>query len=166
MNIDSQIKSAWSDNDYYKFDSIDVLWAFEYYEFISNGRFGNIPKGVVFQKDEETPYQLDLVYGDVATDIKVNTSSVTNNGDLNKLLLTIAVIAITFLARHPGYQIKLNGINNVRTRLYRKFINIHIDALVSMVNIYGQNSVENLTELIRHSYNKDYDYLLVEIKNS
>jgi hypothetical protein len=161
MNISSQIGHYWAPDDYYKFERIDVPWALGYYEFTSIGSHGHILKGVVFQNSEETPHLLDLVYGDVVEDIKVNTSAVTNNGDLDKLLLTIAAITITFLSEHSTHQVKLNGISGPRTRLYRKFINKHIDALVRMVNIYAENADENSTEIIEKSYNKDFAHLLV-----
>ena len=166
MTIDAQISCYWNLNDYYKFEHVDVLWAPGYFEFICPAKSGPVLKGVAFQKSEETPNLFDLIYGDVKEDIKISTAASADSNDLEKLLLTIAIITIKFISNYPGQQVKINGIDSVRTRLYRRFINKNIEYLASLANIYGQNINEISTEALIKPYHKDYAHVLVEAKSA
>lgn len=165
IDIDTQIDLLWHQEEYYPFEQVAVPWAVDYYEFASPALVGEpVRKGVVFQRSEETPYQLDLVYGDVHPDIKVDTNAVANNKEVGKLLLTIAIITIKCLHQHPGCYIKLNGISPARTRIYRRVINKYLNAFATMVSVHGQPIGLPHMEQITQQYNDDYAYMIVKAK--
>jgi hypothetical protein len=89
------------------------------FEFISSGPNGNICKVIQF-----TPTHIsnvfNLGFGD--RDIhsgEISDSVITNNGDSEKVLSTVAHAAIDFLNKHPNNSIFAMGLTASRTRLYQ-----------------------------------------------
>lgn len=64
--------------------------------------------------------------------------AVSNNGDLELILATVAAAAYDFCRQHPGASIFAVGGTPARTRLYRMAIARHLDRLQTQFTIYGE----------------------------
>ena len=103
---------------YEVYTKIEVTDDFNIFDFISSGKHGNILKRVVFTKTEEDNVD-NLALGDVEDDNELNDYTVTDNGDRNKVLATVASIVDAYTKRFPDRWIIFRGSTAERTRLYR-----------------------------------------------
>ncbi len=90
-----------------------------FYEFISEG-----PKGRIRKIVEYTPTTIENVYnlafGDYDDTIGgINDKIITNNGDSQKILATVASTVYAFTGKYPEAEIYATGSTAARTRLYR-----------------------------------------------
>lgn len=90
-----------------------------FYEFISEG-----PKGRIRKIVEYTPTTIENVYnlafGDYDDTIGgINDKIITNNGDSQKILATVASTVYAFTGKYPEAGIYATGSTAARTRLYR-----------------------------------------------
>ena len=76
---------------YEVYTEIDVTEDFGIFDFISTGRNGDILKRVAFTKTEQDKVY-NLALGDVDEDNEINDYAVTDNGDRNKVIATVAAI--------------------------------------------------------------------------
>ncbi len=88
------------------------------YEFESIGPKGTIRKVVRFTEIYEGIYNLGFGDLDESAD-KIIDDIVTNNGDGEKILITVATIADDFTKRNPNAIIFIEGSTKSRTRLYQ-----------------------------------------------
>ncbi len=90
-----------------------------YYEFISEGPKGQIRKMVEYTATTvENVY--NLAFGDYDETIGgINDKVITNNGDSQKILATVASTVYSFTGKYPEAGIYATGSTIVRTRLYR-----------------------------------------------
>ncbi|MCE7063969.1 DUF6934 family protein [Dyadobacter sp. CY326] len=116
----------------YKVDQIDPF----VYEFNSNGNRGNIPIIVVFTPMSDSTFNLgfgvwkaDTNYADDLTE--------TRNGDADKILGTVAQIALDFLENRPLAKIYATGSCARRTRKYQMGINKNLSFLNEKYIIRG-----------------------------
>jgi len=65
---------------------------------------------------------------------------VSNNGDLELILATVAAAAHDFCRYHPGASIFVVGGTAARTRLYQMAIARYLDRLQTQFTIYGELS--------------------------
>lgn len=96
--------------------------SFSDFKFESQGPLGQIKKIARFTSIAPDLYNfgfgdLDEETGDIRDDI------VSNNGDAEKVILTLAQIINDFTAIYPQASIFIQGSNPVRTRLYQIYIN-------------------------------------------
>src|ERR1043165_8403750 len=106
----------------YEFD-FDVKH--QMYRFVSVGSRGNIQKGVKFKRVRD--YLFNLVFGDWdEVNERIDDKVITNNGDREKVLATVAEIVIQFIDLHPYAFIFAQGSTNSRTRLYQIGINTNL----------------------------------------
>ncbi len=111
-----------TDNDYYIFESI--------------GQNGSIFKVVVFSKIKNNIYNLG--FGDYDLQTKaINDKSVSDNGDMIKILATVIEIALKFLSENPMTYIYIEGSTSLRTQLYNRILNRNYDDLINQYEIYG-----------------------------
>lgn len=90
-----------------------------FYEFISEG-----PKGRIRKIVEYTPTTIENVYnlafGDYDDTIGgINDKIITNNGDSQKILATVASTVYAFTGKYSEAEIYATGSTAARTRLYR-----------------------------------------------
>jgi len=91
------------------------------YEFYSSGPKGNIRKIVRFKLlvTNGVAY-FNLVFGDWDEEKqKIDDIKVTNNGDTEKILLTVAIIVLDFMKQFPDSMVFAEGSNIARTRRYQ-----------------------------------------------
>ena len=64
-------------------------------------------------------------------------TEISDNGDRNKILATIAATAYRFIDKYPDKKIYLTGSDKTRTRLYQMAINYAFKELSETFKIYG-----------------------------
>ena len=107
------------------------------YEFISEGPKGQIPKAIIFDATAiEGVYELS--FGDVIEeDRKIDVSSISDNGDLNKVIATVINSVYDFTESHPEAKIIFTCSSESRNRLYRIAINRNYEQLNQDFQIFG-----------------------------
>ena len=107
------------------------------YEFISEGKKGKISKLVIYSETHLHNFY-NLGFGDKdAKTGEIDDSVVTNNGDSEKVLATVAATLYTFTDKFPDAMIFATGSTKVRTRLYRIGISNNIDMIESDFEVFG-----------------------------
>ena len=106
------------------------------FDFTSIGKRGNIHKRIVFMPTER-PDIYNLAFGHVGTDDhKTNDNSVSNNGDRNKILATVAFVVEAYTKRYPDRWVFFRGNTKEKTRLYRMAIGLNYNELSRKFDIY------------------------------
>lgn len=107
------------------------------YRFISSGPNGDIEKEVSFtEQDASGVYNLG--FGDRVEDSdEIDDFAVSDNGDTQQVLSTVAIIAYDFLMEHPGAGVFATGSTPERTRLYQMAIARNFDWLNKTLHIFG-----------------------------
>ena len=108
---------------------IDASANFFRFDFDSVGPRGIIPKAVDYTPIPSTKNMYNLAFGDVQADGTIDDITVSNNGDMEMVLSTVAQTAILFLRNNPGKGIFFTGSTNARTRLYQMAIVHSLDAM-------------------------------------
>ena len=107
------------------------------FEFVSVGKHGRIVKEVKFQqKDSPTIYNLAMGDKNPVTG-KINYSVVTDNGDTEKVLVTVMAIVFAFTEKAPQAIVSATGTTEARIRLYRMYINKHLHIAGENFNVLG-----------------------------
>lgn len=122
---------------YESYDAVRVADDLSFFEFISNGRHGKFDKRIVFQRTEVDNIY-NLAFGNISTNGKLDDYSITDNGDRNKILATIAKAVDNYTKRYPGRSLYFKGNNQQRTRLYRMAIGLNLDELSLTYDIYAR----------------------------
>jgi hypothetical protein len=148
--------------DHYKFDADSKLLSFE---FISEGPKGRIKKIIQFTK-LTAPYSTEPIYNLGFGDYneakgKIDDLVVSNNGDSEKILATVAAGVILFLEMYPNAQVFAQGSTPSRTRFYIMGISKNLNEIKNVLEILGAIS-ENEWEFFKE--NRPYTALLVKRK--
>jgi hypothetical protein len=111
------------------------------FEFYSEGRKGLIKKRIRFSRVFAIAFD-SPIYSISINDLDVfgnfiNDRVVTNNGDMDKVLATVANAAAQFTDVYPEALIFARGSTASRTRLYRIQISRHIARLGQRFEIIG-----------------------------
>lgn len=145
--------------EHYTISASDTMIEFE---FISIGTKGNIIKVVQY-----SPTGILDTYNLAFGDKDPNTGNITDNvisdnGDSQKVLATVAKTAIMFLKKYPHRQIFATGLTLSRTRLYQRGIANNLEEIRQALEIKG---------LIGHRWyafekGVNYEAFLVKKKNN
>ena len=132
-----------------------------FFEFTSRGNKGLIKKRVVFEQiGKENIF--NLAFGDVdETTDKFDDLVVTNNGDSEKVLATVASAVYLFSKKYPDAMIYAKGSTPVRTRLYRIGISNNFEELTELFNVLGLLDMKWCV----YEKNKNYSAFLIKRKN-
>lgn len=110
-----------------------------YFEFISIGSKGSIVKVIKYTKINDEPLVYNLGFGDKnLTHETIDDKAVTNNGDTDRVLATVAFTIYAFYKKFPDANIYLSGSTTSRTRLYQININKFYDYISKDFIIYGE----------------------------
>ena len=121
---------------YEVYTEIEVTDDFNVFDFISTGKNGDILKRAAFtQTDQDGVYNLAL--GDVDEENEIDDYAITDNGDRNKVLATVASIVEAYTKRFPDRWIIFRGSTQERTRLYRMAVGLHFDELSTKYEIWA-----------------------------
>jgi hypothetical protein len=131
------------------------------YEFVSEGKKGKISKLVVYSKTHLHNFY-NLGFGDkdsITGDI--DDTVITNNGDSEKVLATVAATLYTFTDEFPEAMVFASGSTSARTRLYRIGISNNLDVINADFEIFGLTKDKNW---VKFEKRKDYEAFLVKRK--
>lgn len=107
------------------------------YEFVSEGPRGNIKKMVEYAATSvEGVYNLAFGDYDEATG-EISDLTISNNGDGQKVLATVASTVYAFTGHYPDAWIYATGSSNARTRLYRIGITANLVEISFDFEVYG-----------------------------
>ena len=131
------------------------------YEFISEGTKGKISKLVIYSQTHlHNFYNLGFGDKDVITG-DIDDTIITNNGDSEKVLATVAATLYTFTDKFPDAMIFASGSTSARTRLYRIGITNNLDAIKADFEIFGLTKDKNWVHFEKR---KDFEAFLVKRK--
>ncbi len=122
--------------------NIEINKAVTEFTFISEGHLGKIKKAVRYEEMQEGIYNLG--FGDIHLLTGVlDDTIITNNGDMEKVLATVAYSVYIFTKKTPNAWIYVTGSSQSRIRLYRMAINQHFIEISKDFIIYtSQNDKE------------------------
>lgn len=121
------------------------------FEFKSIGPNGEIKKIIIFSPTQTKEiYNLafgDLLHDEVQKRYILDDSIITDNGDRNVILATVAKSVYTFTEKYPEKMVFFKGSTDGRTRLYRRAISINLEELSETFTIFGavRNESGNIT---------------------
>ncbi len=122
------------------------------FEFVSEGVHGSISKLVIYSETHlHNFYNLGFGDKDEATG-KIDDEVITNNGDSEKVLATVASTLYIFMEKYPDAMVFAMGSTKARTRLYRIGITNHITQIQKDFDVYG------LLENGWHYFEKQTEY--------
>ncbi|HEY4063714.1 MAG TPA: hypothetical protein VGM30_17520 [Puia sp.] len=113
------------------------------FDFISLGKNGKIHKRIAFMRTERSGVY-NLAFGDIDEEGGIDDFSISDNGDRNKILATVAKSVDEFTKKYPRRWIIFRGSTIERTRLYRMAIGLNLEELLQRFDIYGQLNDEFL----------------------
>jgi hypothetical protein len=133
---------------------------FTRFEFISEGKKGTIRKLIEFQKTNN-PDVFNLAFGDFNEKTQdFDDLAVTDNGDTEKVLITVVHAVFLFYTKYPNVFVFACGSTKARTRLYRIGITRHYLEMKKDFYLYGQIG-DNFVEF---EIGKEYEGFLVQKK--
>ncbi len=136
------------DNHY----EVDISLDFQTYEFVSVGPKGDIAKVVRYSEiNVKGYYNLGFGDKDPITGF-ISDLTVTNNGDSQKVLATVAATLYAFTEANPGAIIIATGSTEARTRLYRMGITNNLEEIKKDFIILG------LTETGWETFQRNISY--------
>lgn len=123
----------------YELKSDETLTVFE---FTSVGQKGEIPKLVQYS-DTNRKGVYNLGFGDKHPETgEIDDRVVSNNGDSQKVLATVAATVYAFTERYPTAWIYATGSTPSRTRLYRIGLTTRLDEILQDFELFGQHDGE------------------------
>jgi len=127
--------------------------------FISKGPKGSIVKGVQYSKTAAAGVY-NLGFGDMNELNEIDDLVVTNNGDSQKVLVTVARTLFYFTNHYPDAFVYATGSTLARTRLYRIGITNNLLLIENDFHILGIKG----DDVILFDKNGTYDGFLVKRK--
>ena len=131
------------------------------FEFVSIGKYGSITKRIAFMPTE-MPFVYNLAFGDVNEDDEINDFSISDNGDRNKVLATLAKVIDLYTDKYPERLIYFRGSTKERTRLYRMAVGLNLEELSEKFEIYAE--VEDNLEFLPFHKNMQIIAFLIKRK--
>ena len=108
------------------------------FEFTSEGTKGLIPKLVKYQETNLKDLY-NLAFGDKNTETgEIDDKVISNNGDSEKVLVTVVATLYAFTDKYPNVWIYATGSTKARTRLYRMGITKFLGEVKKDFEIYGE----------------------------
>jgi hypothetical protein len=131
-----------------------------YFEFISKGNHGSIVKLVKYDLVCDDPLVFNLGFGDKNAKGEIDFSAISDNGDTEKVLSTVAYTLFDFFDVHPTAIVYFVGLTKTRTRLYQMGISKFISLIPKEFSIYGE------LDGVAHRFQKGVNYNSFIIRKS
>lgn len=121
------------------YDHIKITDDFSIFDFLSVGKKGQILKRIEFTPTD-IPGIINLAFGDINEDGEIDDYSISDNGDRNKVLATVAFAVEIYLNKYPEKWIYFKGSTEERTRIYRMAVGLNLEELSLKFDIYAEQS--------------------------
>jgi hypothetical protein len=105
------------------------------FEFVSVGKRGMVRKRIEFAKTGLKGIY-NLAFGNISADGRLDDKNISDNGDRNRILATVAAAMDKYTQRYPRRWVYFRGNSPARTRLYRMAIGAHLQELSERFEIY------------------------------
>lgn len=107
------------------------------FQFVSIGTKGEIIKIVRYSKTNfKNIYNLALVDKDPVTN-QFSDAIISDNGDTQKVLVTVAMTTVKFFEERPNSQVFFKGLTASRTRLWQMNIAKYLNEIIQVIDIKG-----------------------------
>lgn len=106
------------------------------FNFTSEGTLGKIKKSIKYQEMQKGIYNLGFGDKNLITG-EIDDTKVTNNGDMAKILATVAFSMYIFTQNNKNIWIYVTGSSQSRMRLYRMAINKYFEEISNDFVIYA-----------------------------
>jgi hypothetical protein len=126
---------------YENYPSFHIADDLSIFDFYSIGKHGKLTKRIVFMRTD-TPGVYNLAFGDIDQKGEMDDVTISDNGDRNKILATVAKAVDEYTRRYPRRWIVFKGSTNDRARLYRMAIGLNLEQLSIKFHIYGLKGEE------------------------
>lgn len=113
----------------YEADDLSLL------EFMSIGKYGMIKKRVMFTK-MEIKGMYNLAFGNIGMNGNLDDEIISDNGDRNEILATVALAVDRYTQRYPRRWVYFRGNTPAKTRLYRMAIGLNLWELSKKFEIF------------------------------
>jgi len=109
------------------------------FTFQSVGVKGNVVKAIEYTPVEVSGLKLyNLGFGDLNNfSDEFDDLSISNNGDRDKILSTVAATVLDFTRYFPGALIYVEGSTSTRTRLYQMALRANIEEINKVLSVFG-----------------------------
>ena len=107
------------------------------FEFVSVRRNGNIRKRIVFIPTYWSNVY-NLAFGDITENDEIDDTKISDNGDRNKILVTVLKVVEAYTEKFPDRWVYFTGSTEHRTRLYRMAVSLHLEELSNTFDIYAE----------------------------
>lgn len=128
---------------------INVTDDYSIFDFVSTGKNGSIRKRIEFMPTQLDGY-FNLAFGDVDDTGNIDDYSISDNGDRNKVLATVAYAVEIYLSRYPDRWVYFRGSTQERTRLYRMAIGLNIEELELKFDIHVEQKGDRIVPFQRN----------------
>lgn len=108
----------------------------QYYFFESIGK-NTIPKVVGYILRDEASQLVELVFGDLIDDQRIDVMAVSDNQDLALVITTVIGTLADYLERFPEKTVYFQGSTPSRTRLYRAAIAKSLSQIEHLYEVFG-----------------------------
>jgi hypothetical protein len=106
------------------------------FEFVSLGKKGMIRKRIEFAKTDVKGIY-NLAFGNIGAENRLEDDTITDNGDRDMILATLAEAIDKYTQRYPRRWIYFSGNTPAKTRLYRMAIGLNLGELLKKFEIYA-----------------------------
>jgi hypothetical protein len=131
------------------------------YEFFSEGPKGRIRKMIHFQCIDDIGEVYNLAFGDWSEEnANINDYVKSNNGDRQKVLVTVSLAVLDFMESYPTAMVVAQGSTTSRTRLYQMAIRAFWNEISERFHVRGY--INNQWESFKPKCN--YEAFLLEHK--
>jgi hypothetical protein len=135
--------------------------------FYSTGPKGHLKKMVAYTALKNLSDSYNLGFGTLKTDEDgneyIDDTEVSDNGDRNKILATIALTAYAFTDKYPDKKVYLKGNNDVRTRLYQMAIrHAYLELSERFIILGDKAEIEGVYDLHPFESGINYSGFLVQ----
>lgn len=122
------------------------------FDFYSVGPQKSVKKIVVYSPFPDVPDLFNLTLADSFSDGSISDTSVTDNGDMEKVLATVIQTIFHFFAANPDKRIYIEGSTPTRTRLYGVVIARELALIQENFLVYGLSDYEMTPFEKNHQY--------------
>jgi len=130
-------------------------------EFVSSGRSGPVRKRIVFSKTDIKGIY-NLAFGDIGNGGVLDDGNISDNGDRDEVLATVAAAVDKYTQRYPRRWVYFRGNTPGKTRLYRMAIGLNLAELSTKFEIFAD--VEGEEDFIPFKKNMVVEGFLVRRK--
>ncbi len=130
------------------------------YEFVSIGPKGEIAKIVSFSPAFGEAW--NLAFGDLKGSEEFDDSIISDNGDMRKVLQTLANIAHDFFEKHPNAQVIIDPVDGKRKSLYNRVFQRKFDEIELVFEVFGV--LKYTSEILPYHPTKNYDAFIIQRK--